>query len=324
MPLSLYNITKNFDKRTVLREVTFSVEKGEIFGIAGPASAGKTVLIDVIAGKLFPDAGAISLNGNEITRLSHEKRRFQMPADGKSSIWQSLRRSANASASSICENRFAAFQAAIDGSSEVLLLDNSFCGMDRITREAAFDNLRGYAAEQSAAVVFATNDYEEVFLACDRVAVIIDARIRQIGIPREVYESPADSLVARFVGRENFFTARRITSSRAEIPEYQTLTGNHRFSTSKIASSQLAALNQNVTLGIRPEHVSISFGASFPEDNVIRAKVTRIRFLGTTTLVRFDSQGLTIEAIALRVVGLNEGDECMLSLPPDRIQVFRD
>ena len=130
--------------------------------------------------------------------------------------------------------------------------------------------------------------------------------------------------MAKVVGRNNFFLARRLTSSKAELPEYQTLVGDHRLSTRKIERSGLAPLNQNVTLALRPEHVSISFGASFPEDNIIRATVTRIRFLGPVTLVEFNADGLTIEASVLRVVGLSIGEECMLSLPPDRIQIFKE
>jgi ABC-type sugar transport system ATPase subunit len=94
--------------------------------------------------------------------------------------------------------------------------------------------------------------------------------------------------------------------------------------TGKVEKRALAPINKNVTLGIRPEYVSISFGASFPEDNILRATVTNIRFLGATTLVEFNAEGLSVTAMVLRVVGLSVGDECMLSLPPDRIQIFND
>ena len=66
------------------------------------------------------------------------------------------------------------------------------------------------------------------------------------------------------------------------------------------------------------------WGASFPEDNLLKATVKKIQFLGGTTLVDLDAEGLVLQALVLRVVGLNPGDECMVGLPPDRIQIFKD
>jgi ABC-type Fe3+/spermidine/putrescine transport system ATPase subunit len=324
MPLSLHNISKTIDNRAVLRDITISAEEGEIFGIFGPSSAGKSALINLVAGKLSPDSGTISYNGSDVTIQSCEDRGFHLPALNNESIWRALFRTNRSSELPDGEGQVVAFKTALESASGVLLLDNSFCDMDKLMREAAFKELRRAASERKLTTVFATNDYEDVLLACDRVAVIVEGQLRQVGVPQEVYESPADSLVAKVVGRNNFFLARRLTSSKAELPEYQTLVGEHRLFTRKIEPSGLAPLNQNVTLAIRPEHISISFGASFPEDNIVRATVTRIQFLGSTTLVEFNADGLTIEASVLRVVGLAAGDECMLSLPPDRIQIFKD
>lgn len=83
-------------------------------------------------------------------------------------------------------------------------------------------------------------------------------------------------------------------------------------------------MNQNVTLGIRPEQISIAFGASFPEDNLLKAKITGIRFLGANTLVELDAHGLRLDALVPRLVGLDPGDKCMLGLPPDRIAIYKD
>jgi hypothetical protein len=75
-------------------------------------------------------------------------------------------------------------------------------------------------------------------------------------------------------------------------------------------------------LAIRPENISISFGASFPEDNLLKASVVKISPQGATTLLTVDSNGLTLDILVLRLVGLNVGDECMIGLPPDRIMVL--
>jgi hypothetical protein len=68
----------------------------------------------------------------------------------------------------------------------------------------------------------------------------------------------------------------------------------------------------------------MSMGASFPEDNLLRAVVTGIHFRGATSLVEFDASGLTLQARVFKVVGLNVGDECMLGMPPHRIIILKD
>ena len=324
MPLSLNNITKTIDNRTILNDVSFEVGDGEIFGIFGPTSSGKSALLSVVAGKKQADGGAVSYNGQDISQLSADDRPCSMPVPNTESVWRTLFRTERPSSIADGEVQFVAFRTAVDKAPGILLLDNSFCDMDSRLRQTAFDGMRRAAGERGLAVVFATSDYEEVLLACDRVGVLIDGKLRQVGIPADVYESPADAAVAAVIGRVNLFAARRLTSSKAEIPEYQTVDGEHRLYTRKIERTGLAPINQPVTLGIRPEHVSISFGASFPEDNIIRATLERVKFLGPYTLVEFDAGGLKIEAMVPRLVGLSVGEECMVGLPPERLMIFKD
>jgi len=178
--------------------------------------------------------------------------------------------------------------------------------------------------EKNLAVVFATNDYNEVFSICDRVSVLHNGEIKQTGTPREVFENPNSVAVARVTGRNNLIEARRLTSNNTDHPEFQTLIGEHRLFTDRVDKDTLGAINQNITLAIRPEHISISFGASFPEDNLLKAEITGVSFLGATTLVKLNANGLELEALVLRLVGLSVGEECMVGLPPDRILVLKD
>ncbi len=108
------------------------------------------------------------------------------------------------------------------------------------------------------------------------------------------------------------------------MPEFMTLDGEHRLFAGKPEKSALGAINQNISLAIRPEHISISFGASFPEDNLLRATISEIKFQGSTTLLKLDANGLILDALVLRLVGLNVGEVCMVGLPPDRILVLKD
>jgi ABC-type Fe3+/spermidine/putrescine transport system ATPase subunit len=322
MPLKLSNLSQRFDNKWVFRDVSLEVRRGEILGIFGPSGAGKTTLINTIAGSIPPSSGNIHFNGADVTEFGCDKRGFHFPAISNESIWRSIFKSGKASQMADGEGQRAALEAAILDAEGVLLLDNSFCEMDEQMRRIGFERLRDAVRDKPLTVVFASSDFNSIMALCDRVAVMADGYVQQIGAPQEVYEHPESEIVARITGRNNLFEARRLTSSKAEIPEFQTLVGDHRIFTHKIERNALGALNQNIVLGIRPEQISISFGASFPEDNLLKATVTHVRFMGPTTLIGLDANGLKLEAMVLRLVGLNPGDECMVGLPPDRIGIF--
>ena len=292
-------------------------------GIFGATGSGKSTLLEILIGTTAPSGGSVLNAGKDITNLASSSRNFHFPEPSTKSIWQRLFAYGERDAATDGERQMRALEQVLEKAEGVLVLDNSFCRMDRRVREIAFDKVRKATNKRGLMVVFATSDYQEILALCDRVAVLADSEIRQIGTPQGVYENPSSLAVATAVERNNLFAGRRLTSSKAELPEYETLVGGHRLFTKKLDRSALAPINQNVTLGIRPEQISLTFGASFPEDNLLKATVSRVRFLGATTLVTFDCSGLLLDALVLRVVGLNIGDECMLGLPPDRIRIYK-
>jgi ABC-type Fe3+/spermidine/putrescine transport system ATPase subunit len=323
MSLKISNLSKRFDDKWVLRDVTFTVEHGEVMGLFGATASGKTTFINVVAGIRRANGGTIIYNDEDVMKLSCDERKFHFPAVENRSIWQVLFNTSKNSELADGEGKSIAFDNALRTAAGVLLLDNSFCDMDKELREARFETLRRIAGERKLAVIFATNDYHEVLLACNRVAVLAGGEIKQIGVPQEVYDNPNSAAVAAITGRNNLITARRLTSSKADLPEFHTIDGEHRLFAQKADANSLGPINQNITLAIRPEHVSISFGASFPADNLLKATVTRVQPLGPTTLIDLDSDGLKLQALVLRLVGLNVSDECMIGLPPERIHILR-
>ncbi len=324
MSLKASNLSKLYDQKWVLRDISFEVQRGEIFGIFGSSSSGKTAILDILAGIEKPNGGSVVFDSNDITAQSRETRGFVMaePAEGFS--WKKLFVSGKNAHSSSGERQSEAIKKSADSATGVLLLDDSFSSMDRGQKLENFKLLRRVATEKNLSVVFATSNFEDILLLCDRAAVIAGSEIKQTGTPREVYLNPQSYSVASATGRNNLFEARRLTSSKSDNPQFQTIEGSHKLTIQKIQKSSLGALNQNVTLGIRPEHISISFGASFPEDNLVKAEIKGVQFLGATTLVELDADGLRLDALVLRLVGLKAGDECMLGLPPDRISIYKD
>ncbi len=323
MSLQVSKLSKRFGEKWVLRDVSLYAERGKILGLFGVSGSGKTTILRAVAG-LDRGSGSVSFDSNEVTNLASEARNFHLAAPPARSFLGSFVRSDSSTQLSSGERAAIVFAEALESTKDVLLLDDPFCSMDDFLKQKFSKKLRKLGENRNISVVFATSDYEEVFNYCDTVAVLSGGGIILTGTPQQVYSNPVSFEAARITGRNNLFEARRLTSSKSANPRFQTLVGEHRLGVEKMELRTLGAINQNVWLGIRPEHVSIAFGASFPEDNLLKAVITGVQPMGSTTLVDLDSNGLTLQALVLRLVGLKVGDECMLGLPPDRIQVLKN
>lgn len=324
MPLTVENLSKRYEQNQVLEDVSFEAVEGEILGIFGVTGAGKSTLIRLISGAESSDGGAIYHNSNDVTLLSCDNRNFYFPRVTNDSFWKTLFKGDKKSALADGEGQVIALNEALENAESVLLLDDSFCYMDEFLRRDNYKKLKEKARLNKLIVIIATNDFDEAMSLCDRIVVLDRGRVLQTGTPAAIYLNPDSARVAYVSGRNNLIEARRLTSNKTETPEFQTLKGEHRLFTQKTDKSRFAPINQNNILTIRPEHISISFGASFPEDNLLKAKIADVKFQGATTLVVLDAGGLMLEALVLRLVGLNIGEECVVGLPPDRIQVFKN
>lgn len=323
MPLQVTKLSKRYGNIWALRDVSFEAADGEIFGIFGATGSGKSALLRSIAGTVKTSGGTILHGSDDITALPAKDRRIYLDEGSTASIWSSLVGGSKPSRSD-GERQWEAFDKAIQDTNDILLLDDPFTNLDSLLRERCFEKIREVARDKGCIVIFASSDFEQIAAVCQNVAVLVKSRLEQTGAPQEIYETPASAAVAEIAGRNNLITARRISSTKAELPEFQTIDGSHRLFTASAEKRVLGAINQNVNLAIRPEQISMSFGASFPEDNLVKAVVMGFKFLGATSIIEFDAGGLKLEARVFRVVGLNIGDECMLGLPPHRIQILKD
>jgi ABC-type Fe3+/spermidine/putrescine transport system ATPase subunit len=312
MTLEIRDLSKRYGNNWILRDVTFDARPGEILAILGASKSGKSTLLKILAGRESPSPPEkpFGIDGRSIVldeRNSQVKRSWFFSGDRSSHVDLPQR-----------------ISDLLGSSSDVLAFDDPLHCADWIVREQLIKQIREQTCEKRLTTIYATSTFETAALISDRVAVLGEGFIQQTGTPEEIYTSPQTTAVARLSGRCNIFSARRLTSTKFDVPEFQSIDGEHRLFAERADIAKLGAINRNVSLAIRPEDISMSFGASFPEDNLLRAVVTGVKYLGPMTIIELDANGLALEAAVLRLVGLDVGQECVIGLPPDRVRILKD
>ena len=237
MSIHIRNITKSFGKFAALNAVDFTVEGGELVALLGPSGSGKTTLLRIIAGLEFAEEGQILFSDRDVTRQSAYQRRAgfvfqhyalfqhlsvfeniafglrvrkrsQRPAEPqiRARVEQLLETIQLAdfakrlpSQLSGGQRQRVAFARALAIEPEVLLLDEPFGALDAKVRKELRHWLRRFHNTTHLTSLFVTHDQEEAFEVADRVVIIDQGAIQQIGTPDEVRESPANIFVEEFL-----------------------------------------------------------------------------------------------------------------------------
>jgi sulfate transport system ATP-binding protein len=264
MSIEVQNVGKTFGNFTALRDVSFQVPKGELVALLGPSGSGKTTLLRIIAGLEVADQGSVLFHGEDATARSVRDRQvgfvFQHYALFRhmtvfENIAFGLRVRPRASRPSEREigarvhallklvqldwlaDRYpsqlsggqrqrVALARALAVQPQVLLLDEPFGALDAKVRKELRRWLRRLHDEIHVTSVFVTHDQEEALEVADRVVIMNEGRVEQLGTPGEVYDHPATPFVYRFLGNVNLFHGRvhegraRIGDMELEAPEH--------------------------------------------------------------------------------------------------------
>ncbi|MQA05744.1 MAG: ATP-binding cassette domain-containing protein [Streptosporangiales bacterium] len=355
--LTVKDLSKEFGSQRALRDVSFTVQDGEFFTLLGPSGCGKSTTLMSIAGLEEPTTGAISAGDKVFvdtakrTYLPPEERNLGMVFQSYA-LWPHMTVAANLDMplrlrkldkaerdrriADVLEqvglagyaNRYphqmsggqqqrVALARAIVYSPTVLLLDEPLSNLDAKLRERARTWLKELQQQVGITTVYVTHDQIEALTLSDRIAVMREGEMLQVGTPEEIYDKPSSPEVADFVGRCNFFCGSVVSSENGQVAV--AVTGGDAKLT--VAAEEKFEVGSSVTLGIRAEHVDVApagDGAA-DADNVIPVRMKKRSFAGSRYEyeVEYGDQRVVVES-ATAV----SGEELWLRVPATGTYVF--
>ena len=348
------HLTRRFSDVTALDDVTLTIMRGEFFSLLGPSGCGKTTFLRIIAGLDSPDAGSLRLAGQDANNIPAHRRAvntvFQSYAlfphlNVRNNIAFGLRmkkvsrdemetrvrgvmeltRIADLgermpSQLSGGQKQRVALARALVNEPEVLLLDEPMGALDLKLRKELQMELRALQRRTGITFIYVTHDQDEALSMSDRIAVMNEGRIVQLGKGKEIYEHPRTRFVAEFLGGCNLLrgTVRQCHRSEAFM---RTSMGELRVSSDYELSEKARS---EYTLSIRPEKIAIT-REMVP--NSFEAEVIETTYTGPEThaLVRVNDELLRV--IVANSFGSSRpvaGDSVRIVLPPEALIILDD
>src|SRR5688572_28708515 len=249
--IELVDLVKHFSDATAVAGIDLSIEAGEFFSLLGPSGCGKTTTLRMIGGFVDPTHGDVSLNGSDVTDLPPNQRDVNTVFQSYAlfdhlSIWDNVafglkrRKVAKAemtrrvgevlelvqltgrdkdkpNALSGGQRQRVALARALVNRPAVLLLDEPLAALDLKLRRAMQVELKRIQREVGITFVFVTHDQDEALTMSDRVAVMSEGVVEQVGTPEEIYHSPATLFVAGFIGSANLLPGTVATQDADDV-----------------------------------------------------------------------------------------------------------
>ena len=288
-------VNKSFGDFRVLNNVSLEIKKGEFFSLLGPSGCGKTTLLRIIAGFEQPDTGTLTLDRNDVLSLPPNKRQLNTVFQNYAlfphlSVFENVAfspRLKNISNTEIKnkvndylnlvrleghaekkpnqlsggQKQRVAIARALINEPRVLLLDEPLSALDAKLRQHMLIELDRIHDEIGITFIYVTHDQQEALSVSDRLAVMNQGDILQIGTPQEIYESPATDFVARFIGETNLFDGKVIKAEKIDVQgaqEYMVELEIPELGNIKVTTVDDVHAGQLVSFTIRPEKIVIS------------------------------------------------------------------
>jgi len=350
--LVLENINKNFGPLIAVQDVNLDIEPGEFLCFLGPSGCGKTTLLRIITGFEQPSSGTIKYDGKIINDIIPQKRDFgivfqsyalfpNMTVQENIAFGLKMRKMPN----NVIQTRVNEilqlvgltqwqkhYPAQLSGGQQqrvalgralaikpkVLLLDEPLSALDAKIRVKLRTVIKKLQQDLGITMIYVTHDQEEALSMADRVVIMRNGEIRQVGTPWEIYKAPESSFVAGFVGTSNFIEGT-IHGSTVKIDGY----------TFKI--NGLEKIKQDaVCLAIRPEKIELISDQTnvqhIEKSNVVDVIAEVITFLGAVVQITFTLDGMDMNVDItegeFERLELKRGDRIQLHFHPDNFHLY--
>lgn len=324
-------IVKHLGKTLVLKGVTLEIRPGEFFFVLGPSGCGKTTFLRVLAGFLFPDEGRVFFGDKDVTFVPPHKRNAAMVfqhyalfphmtvwenvAYGlkvrklpKSEIERRVREALRLVRLEGFEKRLplqlsggqqqrVALARAIAVHPDLLLLDEPLSNLDAKLRAEMRGELRALQRQLGVTTVYVTHDQKEALAMADRIAVMHDGQIAQVGTPTELYRKPRNRFVAEFLGDANVWDGR-VKSVYSDLVVVETSFGEVHCRPPSFTVSE----GEKVWVMVRPEAVTVTANKTESTNlpNAFLARVEQATYLGESVEILARIGETVIKALQFR------------------------
>jgi spermidine/putrescine transport system ATP-binding protein len=356
--ISVNQVSKKFgqgqDEFFALDKVSVDIKENEFFTLLGPSGCGKTTLLRLIAGFEHPSAGHIQLHGEEISHLPPFKRQVNTVFQNYAlfphltvaenigfglSMQDKPQAEVDATVSEMLElvqmesmrdrrtdqisggqQQRVALARALAPHPRVLLLDEPLSALDYKLRKGMQIELKRLQLETGITFIFVTHDQEEALTMSDRIAVMNEGQILQVGSPNDIYDRPAHRFVADFIGDTNFLSAELVES-------------NDGVSLLKLASGKTiesgqtdASANETVNIAVRPEQAVLIEDLEAAD---IQGTVTNIMYSGTDSHFHIQLESNEVFVAKVQNSGpakrdWKSGQVVGIKFHADAVQILRD
>ncbi|MGO4869562.1 MAG: ABC transporter ATP-binding protein [Roseiarcus sp.] len=325
--LNLTGIQKAFGPHTVVKDFDLSVERGEFVTFLGPSGCGKTTTLRMIAGFEAPTQGTIAINGKNVTHLRANRRAIGMVFQAYAlfpnmTVTQNVGFGLKVAGKPAAEikarvgemlamiklphlaERFpyqlsggqqqrVSLARALAPSPQILLLDEPLSALDARIRVSLREEIRSLQRKLGITTIFVTHDQEEALSMSDRIVVMNEGAIEQVGTPSEIYNAPRTRFVASFVGTLNLLDGRIVDASSGAVD----IDGQRATTRRKLNGAKPGDV---LPMALRPE--ALRLGAGDDGRNTLAGVIEDVAFLGAVVRVR-----VRLEKAAIVVDTFNSG-----------------
>ena len=349
--LKIRNITKKFGKFTALNDVSLDIIENEFVCFLGPSGCGKTTLLRAIAGLDIQTYGSISQGGKDISSLPPSERDFgivfqsyalfpnltvtrniavglenlgilvpkvQQRVDELLSLVDLMDHKDKYPAQlSGGQQQRVALARAMATSPGLLLLDEPLSALDAKVRSHLRHEIKELQRKFAVTTIMVTHDQEEALTMADRIVVMDNGTIEQVGKPEEIYCTPKTKFVADFVGTMNFLPAIILSNNTVQVSD-----------TVLTCDTENLPVGSSVTIAIRPEDINAR-NVAIDDSNILQIEVLHIEFLGSFCRAKLgcnDLKGITLRAdfsiSIVRLLSIKVGSRLNVSLIPKFIRIY--